>query len=216
MRRVRLTVFALVFVCACEHKTPTVTVAPAASSSVLLLDAATHAQYFPSDAFEPSTTKLVNDWYGKHLRTMREPSVWAAAATGETVYRFLWLRTWGNPIAVRVTVDGVRIHLVATRLTGDGGYDPGTIDVHRERDLSRSELDRIEAALRAADFDVTPPRAEMGHDGAQWILERAQGGKYRLVERWSPGLDAKQAAFAAACDVFLDLAGRDIVTGRVY
>jgi hypothetical protein len=51
-----------------------------------------------------------------------------------------------------------------------------------------------------------------GTDGAQWIVERAKNGRYRMV-RWSP---EQNEAFVAACDVFLDLAGRDIVEGPIY
>lgn len=128
------------------------------------------------------------------------------------VYRFTWLRTWGRPIAVRVSPT----HLWVTRLSGDGGYDPGRIDVQRDRALGASEWQRLESAIAAASFDTIDREGAMGHDGAQWIIERAKGGAYRLVERWSPKNDAKEAAYVRACDVFLDLAGRDLVTGDVY
>ena len=65
-----------------------------------------------------------------------------------------------------------------------------------------------------------PTENVMGNDGAQWVIERAKAGAYRLVERWSPTYDAASAAenagFVRACDLFLDLAGRDLVTGNVY
>ena len=164
--------------------------------------------YFPPGTFPASTEKLVTDWYGKHLGAMHEPSLWAAAVRGETVWRFLYLRTWGKPIAVRVTSDG---HLFATRLGGQGGYEPGTIETHRERTLGKSDVARIETALAAASFDTTPTEGELGHDGAQWVIERAKAGQYRLVERWSPDDTGKHPAFLAACNVFIDLAGRDLL-----
>jgi hypothetical protein len=166
------------------------------------------AAFFPPNTFASPVDRFVSDWYGKHLRAMHEPSLWAASARGETVWRFLLLRTWGKPIAVRVASDG---HLFATRLSGSGGYEPGTIEVHRDRLLSKAELARVEAALATASFDTIATEAEMGNDGAQWVIERAKAGAYRLVERWSPDVTGKHAAFVAACDVFIDLAGRDLL-----
>lgn len=174
------------------------------------------AAFFPPHTWADSVDTFTADWYGKHLRAMGEPSLWTASSRGETAYRFLWLRTWGRPIAVRVTFDGAKAHLYATRLSGDGGYDPGKVDVRRDRDLALGDWQHIEAALASASYDTTDVAGDMGLDGAQWIIERAKGGKYRLVERWTPTKTGKYAAFRAACDVFVDLAGRDLVTGDAY
>ena len=215
VRRLGCLVAAIGFV-ACSSPSPRgVTITTPSSSAVASVAPAVHitvpkdvpTAYFPPGTFAPSVEKLVNDWYGKHLGAMNEPSLWAAAVRGETVWRFLYLRTWGKPIAVRVTSDG---HLHATRLSGSGGYDPGTIEAHRERTLGKSDVARIETALAAASFDTTPTEGEMGHDGAQWVIERAKAGQYRLVERWSPDITKTSPAFVAACDVFIDLAGRDL------
>jgi hypothetical protein len=58
--------------------------------------------------------------------------------------------------------------------------------------------------------------SKAGTDGAQWIIEHASDHRYRLVERWTPKSDPDQAAFVRACEKFLELAGRDLVTGDVY
>jgi hypothetical protein len=208
----------LLFVMGCNTQSPpgvTIATPSSSSSAVASVAPAVHTPppenvptaYFPPGTFNAAVDKFVSDWYGKHLGVMREPSLWAAATRGETVWRFLLLRTWGPPIAVRVTADG---HLFVTRLSGQGGYDPGTINQHRERVLSKADVARIEAALAAMKFDTTDTEGDMGNDGAQWVLERAQAGKYRLVERWSPDDTKKDPAFLAACNVFIDLAGRDL------
>jgi hypothetical protein len=194
---------------------PKVTLATPSGTATISAAPAVHIEpvnvptaYFPPGTFPKSVDQFVSDWYGKHLGAMHEPSLWAAAVRGETVWRFVLLRTWGKPIAIRVNSDG---RLFATRLDGHGGYDPGTTDAHRERVLAKSDLARIDAALTAMSFDTTDTEAEMGQDGAQWVLERAKGGAYRLVERWSPDVTHKHPAFVAACDVFIDLAGRDLL-----
>jgi hypothetical protein len=202
-----------------ETSVPSASSAPVAAASSAA-PVSIPAAFFPPHTFSDATDAFVSQWYGKHLDAMHEPSMWATATRGETAYRFVWLRTWGKPMAVRITRVGDHGHLVVTRLSGNGGYDPGTVDAKRERDLTAAEWKRVEDAIAAASFDTTATEGAMGNDGAQWIIERAKPGAYRLVERWSPTYDAasaaKNAAFVRACDLFLDLAGRDLVTGDVY
>src|SRR5580704_15030869 len=64
-------------------------------------------QYFPEIPFAGPSG--LNDfkvrWYAKHLRAMREPSISAASKDESLVaYRFLWLRTFHHPIAIRLTI----------------------------------------------------------------------------------------------------------------
>ena len=145
-----------------------------------------------------------------------EPSLWNAAVHCEVAYRFLWLRTFHKPIAVRLTFDGKKAHVTATRLGGQGGYAPGTVEVRRDHDVPLDAWNRVESALAAAHFDTMPVDELGGNDGAKWIVERAKGGSYRLVERWSPAADGAEAEFRKACEQFLDIAGRDIVQGDIY
>jgi len=81
-----------------------------ASSAVLADDGAPVAEscpeslevrYFPVGTFGPGNSDLfVRKWYSKHLVAMGEPSLsWGVLEDPET-YRFLWLRTWQNPVAV--------------------------------------------------------------------------------------------------------------------
>jgi hypothetical protein len=214
----KASIFVMGCVIACSSPAPQkVTLATPSGTAVATGTPAVHTmtapanvptKYFPPGTFPERIDQFVSDWYGKHLGAMNEPSLWASAVRGETVWRFVYLRTWGKPIAIRVTSDG---HLHATRLSGSGGYDPGTIDAHREKTLSKIDVGRIESALAAASFDTTETEGEMGHDGAQWVIERAKAGQYRLVERWSPDVTKASPAFVAACDVFIDLAGRDLL-----
>jgi hypothetical protein len=105
--------------------------------------------------------------------------------------------------------------MVATRLSGMGGYEPGAVGIRCERDLRPEEWDEVDQALRAASFDTLPETvAHLGADGEQWILESARNGEYRVVDRWSPRESGGDAAFRRASETFLDLAGTDLVTGE--
>ena len=65
-------------------------------------------------------------WYSKHLAAMHEPSLWDLSKrpkkSGEA-YRFLWLRTFDEPVAIRVekATDGAA-RLYTRVLDGKGGY----------------------------------------------------------------------------------------------
>jgi hypothetical protein len=54
---------------------------------------------------------FVREWYSMHLRAMGEPSLSCGLPSEEEVYRFLWLRTFHHPIAVRIvrTADGAKL-----------------------------------------------------------------------------------------------------------
>ena len=58
------------------------------------------------------------EWYSQHLIAMGEPLLPDGA---NEVYRFLWLRTFHNPIMIRLTYDPKGCDLIAKRLDGAGG-----------------------------------------------------------------------------------------------
>jgi hypothetical protein len=59
-------------------------------------------------------------------------------------------------------------------------------DEHR-RDLSPGEATRFQSLLECAAFrDMPSCNRELGLDGAQAVLEGVKGGRYHVVDRWSP------------------------------
>lgn len=133
---------------------------------------------FDHDAFR-------REWYSKHLRAMAEPSLSCGESPGES-YRFLWLRTFGHPIAVRVETARSNT-LTAVELDGAGGYEPGKISRRVQRQLSTEEWKGLSEALKATDFWNMPGQSgDLGLDGAQWIMEGRSGHDYHVVDRWMP------------------------------
>ena len=87
-----------------------------------------------SSGQEPAKAEKPNDpsewWFRKHLRAMQEPSLRELAEKDRTVtvYRFLWLPSFHNPISVRFVKSDEGVVLYAVRLDGQGGYEqPGHI-----------------------------------------------------------------------------------------
>jgi hypothetical protein len=149
-------------------------------------------QYFPVGVFsnDPVRPDASARWYSAFLRSMKEPSLLSAAANRDFLgYRFLYLRTFHHPIAVRVELnpDGTG-KLFGTETSGAGGFRTGTVLFRQTIALSKEQVDRFDTLLRGSDFwalpteDETPP----GNDGAQWILEGVRDQKYHIVDRWSP------------------------------
>lgn len=173
--------------------------------------------FFPAGSFGQGQAGFDEDafrrhWYSIHLRAMAEPSLSCGDVELET-YRFLWLRTFHAPIAVRLSLTGKGARVASVELSGAGGYSPGTV-VHRaERGLSSDEWSQVQRALQHANFwSTTPWLPSTGYDGAQWILEGRVGSKYHVVDRWSP----EAGSFRALALAFLKLARVTVPKNEIY
>lgn len=143
------------------------------------------------DHFAP-LSDLEIDWYSTQLRAAHESSLYLATqrpgSTEARALRFTWLRSFHAPVVIRVDrlADG-EMRLTAKRLSGDGGYNPGSIQAVVERNLSPAEVARLERVLSAGRVLELPPRdCRGGGDGARWILEANDHGAYHYVNRWTP------------------------------
>lgn len=144
-------------------------------------------EYFPAASPESAVRldAFDRDWYSKYLRAMHEPSL--ACETRQPVYRFLWLRSFEDPIVVRIEKRGDGMFLAAVRLgiARDGGFGEEVARI--ERALSRREIDAIDRTLADARiWDAPDIQRLTGLDGAQWIVEARDGKRYRLHKAWSP------------------------------
>jgi len=157
----------------------------------------------------------VRQWYAPHLRVMGEPSLSCGATSEAEVYRFLWLRTFHRPIAVRVARDAQGARLVAVELSGAGGYAPGAIVSKVEKSLGAADWQTLMTALAGIDFwrmPTLPLQDPSGLDGAQWIVEGRRGSDYHVVDRWTP----REGAYRDAGLAFLKLAGIDVPAAELY
>lgn len=163
--------------------------------------------YFPKGA---------EHWYPQYLKAMGEPSLFQEQTnkTSEQ-YRFLWLRTFHKPIAVRVWKNDSEIKLRVVRLNGAGGYKPGHIERDESFTLTADQWDGFLKLLNKATFwDLPSAENYLGLDGARWILEAQTNGKYHMVDRWSPnysdGEKRRLENFAACCRYLLALSKEQV------
>jgi hypothetical protein len=165
-------------------------------------------QYFPPGVLgpDPQSHEFKADWYSKQLKALHEPSLWELSQTAPNaeVYRFLWLRSFHHPIAIRVVVRASGSSRINSRMTsGTGGLEPGGIRRYSTSWLRKALTEELLTAFANADFWNLPTLLDVNCapqvDGAQWIFEGARNGKYHVIDRWSPnGGDPARAIGIAA------------------
>jgi|ERR1700690_1104270 hypothetical protein len=181
--------------------------------SVVVLTAlpapAAETNYFP---------KGEEKWFPKHLMAMKEPSLYEQRAdTSIQQYRFLWLRTFHKPIAIRIKKDNAGMTLRVVRLSGAGGYEPGRIEHDVSMMLTTNQWDGFIKLLEKSSFWKLPAdEADInarGADGSEWVLEGQATGQYHVVDRWTPASDTDKRHledFITCCRYLLNLSKEEI------
>ena len=156
--------------------------------------------YFPNSVFY-EFDNFCNKWYSKHLFAMREPILFPNSSQTET-YRFVWLRTFHNPIAIRIEKQQ-NIYLLTWKLCdGAGGYEPGRLSIAKQKQIDENTWENFKKLLNKIDFwKMDTEVKEMGFDGSQWILEGKVADKYHVVDRWTP----RGGAYYECCDFLIGL-----------
>jgi hypothetical protein len=148
-------------------------------------------RYFPLGVFalgKSDDGDFLARWYAEELRGLKEPSLSENVPAREPVYRFLWLRTFHHAIAVRITIHPNGGGTITVKMAdGGGGYPPGKLILDSTREISLPEVRHALDLVDAMDFWRMPP--ELGPlypDGAEWIFEASDHGKYHVIDRQSP------------------------------
>lgn len=177
------------------------------------------AQFFPKSSLDSNSRvdSRKAQWYSKQLEALREPSLFALAKDREAEsYRFLWLRTFHHPVAVRLDrrQDGSWV-LVTKVASGAGGYSPGRLVTNTSQGVLTADAQRFLSAVQEVGFWSAPNPIDdqTGTDGSQWIVEAVKAGHYHAVDRWTP-----KDGPARALGQFLafDLARLTIPANEIY
>jgi hypothetical protein len=157
---------------------------------------ASTARYFPIATFD----RFRNEWYSRCLALMAEPRLFGTQGGGTEVYRLLWLRSFHEPVAVRLQVDADREAVLTVKiLSGNGHCSPSNrVRQWLSATLPRQRVAEFLTALAQADYwtltladptcDRTGPVRVACVDGAQWVLEAVRSDTYHVVDRWSNGI----------------------------
>ena len=126
------------------------------------------------------------------------------------VFGVLWLPTFDNPIAVRVVKSDQGALVRAVRLSGKGGYEPGTIVLTKTTSLTNEQWASIAAKVENADFWKLgayegEPLSTGVEDGHRLIVEGVKEGKYHRVARFNP----EKGDFTDLCQEMIFASGID-------
>ena len=172
--------------------------------------------YFPAQTF-PADTLLERDfveWYARTLSAMREPSLAARTNRDVEVYRFLWLRSFHPPVAVRLWRHNNEYCITVKQLEDtdrhvDGKFDTSkNLVVNTTRSLTGDEWTTFKHLLARARFWDSPAfdDAPLANDGAFWMLEGAGHGRHHFINRQSP----QSGAYYETCVYLLRRSGINI------
>jgi hypothetical protein len=167
-----------------------------------------------ADAEPDTLSGFRKQWYANQLSAMGEPILWdTAPPQHDHLYRFLWLRTFHNPVAVRLDIPPDGTPTVTLKVAdGQGGYSPGKLSVTRTFSVSSQAASRLLSELEGDGFWRLPTHGgTLGLDGARWIIEGVRDGTYHIVDRWSPRGKARSLGVS-----FLDVAGFKVKEDELY
>jgi len=179
---------------------------PAAGWDMLPVPADSTVRYFAtreSDSLGVAFHPFLNTWLSGMLLALKEP-VLKDYQGSKFICRFTWLRTKHHPLTVRVEAEGKRAMLFCKVSDGAGGYLPGKIITDTAFLISPHQTAAIRSKLRQASFEDLPTfENDTGKDGAEWIVEVYESGKYHVVARWSP---QQKTSFRAIGEYLMGLA----------
>lgn len=107
--------------------------------------------------------------------------------TEKEIYRFLWLRTFHNPIVISIEKNDKEIKLFWKRSNAEGGYEDGKIVENKSIELSRKQWNEFKSLLKKSNFWKNPSIKNdrdiiQAKDGAQWVLEGIKNNEYHISE----------------------------------
>lgn len=152
------------------------------------------------------------DWFSQHLYAMKEPLLFNKQLP-KSIYRFTWLRTFNNPVIVRIEKDTSGILLYWKMTDGMGGYEPGAIVVDEKRRITQAEWENFLSKIETADFWQMERSGIYGEDGSMWILEGVEPTKYHATSVWHP---ARNGDFYQVGNYLLELTGLKIKKEEKY
>ena len=147
--------------------------------------------------FQPETMPgPMHGYYRRYLDAMHEPELHAGTGTRVAEVRILCVTAFSHAAAVRYTFDDNGATRRAVQLEGHGA-PAGRIAVDRTDRLTRAQADALLASLDAAGYWRMAAQEETsGRDGMHIVVEAIRGNEHRVVDRWSPDLDAKERNLA--------------------
>ncbi|MBL8869152.1 MAG: hypothetical protein JNK90_05125 [Planctomycetaceae bacterium] len=134
---------------------------------------------------------FMQQWFGKHLRSMDEPRLYLAYPYD--VVRVLMLPTFHEPRLVRIDLDPTTTRIAAKQTDGRGGYGVGRLKIDKTIVAPCHLFNDAIALLNSIDF-WNLPRLDDANvlDGTRYVIESRINGEYHVIERASPNTNERK------------------------
>jgi hypothetical protein len=176
-----------------------------------------------NEAFENSYSTVKG--YTNILIALHEPKLYNQP-TNKQIFRFTWVRSFDNPISIRIENDNDKYVLYWKTSNGINSNKPGEIVIDKSKELRKVDWQQFNDLLNKIDFwnlntleferklydDYWEYILNQGTDGAQWILEGVEKNKFHVVERWSP----ENTEYEKCCLYLLSLTDLQISKDKIY
>lgn len=110
------------------------------------------------------------------------------------IYRFTWLRSFHNPISIRIEKTDDNIELYWKEGKGSGGYEPRGLKKSGKKKLKLSEWTDFTNLVDASGFNDLPnDEYVLMTDGATWTLERKTSKDFKAHDTNDPSKEFSNA-----------------------
>jgi hypothetical protein len=141
--------------------------------------------YFPPQTFTGRSGDFEVHWFSRELYALQEKPLWLLTSENERIYRITVLPAFSTPESATLTVSPDGTGNVRFRATDSRRQH---LDADTTRAISAQQVVDFTVILNRIQYWQLPTELpQMGLDGAEWILEGVQDGRYHIVLRWCPG-----------------------------
>ncbi len=151
--------------------------------------------FFPDDAFDKldliTGTHLEGDfkrgWYEAQLAALNEHSIYSVGCEFSECFRFIWLRSFHDPISIRIEVsfnDEANLHFKQANLARS--FDLSELELSQTKRLTSEDIAKIQALVINVIAASQSQEENFGFDGSQWVFEHRLNDVYTSFDRWTP------------------------------
>lgn len=152
--------------------------------------------------FEIQSGKNTAEWLEIQLSDLKEDCLNDnETKPNTTIYRLTWLRSFHNPIAIRIEKIENKVMLYWKVGKGSGGYEPKGLKKSGKKKLNPTEWTEFERLIRETNFDNLPNEKYFPIlDGSTWTLEKKTPDSFKAHHTNMPNEE-----FMSVCLYLLDL-----------
>lgn len=152
-------------------------------------------------------------WISTQLAALDEPCLYGQkVAANDSIYRFTWLRTFHNPIAIRIEKIKNATFIYWTVGKGSGGYEPKGIEKSGKRKVKENDWRTFINLTEELNMEKWPNSVYVPiMDGAYWILEQKTDVNFKAIKTKRGG-----GCFRECCLFLLKLTNIKVKVEDIY